>query len=128
LDIILDDEKEFIHELTKDIYNSLHNNSRRLATMGIRALLEHIMINKVGDQGSFSKNIDSFAAQGHISSSQEEIWKTILEAGHATSYRSYSPSMEDLHTCMNIAESIVESIYIHPDKADKLKQKIPKRQ
>lgn len=70
LDTILDDEKEFIHDLMKEIYSSLHNNSRRLATMGIRALLEHIMINKAGDQGSFSKNIDSFAAQGYISLSQ----------------------------------------------------------
>jgi hypothetical protein len=128
LDTILDDEKELIHDLMKEIYSSLHNNSRRLATMGIRALIEHIMIKKAGDQGSFSKNIDSFAAEGLISLSQEEILKTILEAGHATIHRSYSPSTEDLHTCMDIAESIVASIYIHPDKANKLKQKIPKRQ
>ncbi len=96
--------------------------------MGIRALLVHIMIRKSGDQGSFEKNIDSFAANGHISLSQEEILKTILEAGHATIHRSYSPSTEDLHTCMDIAESIVASIYIHPEKANKLKEKIPKRQ
>lgn len=128
LNTILDNEKEFIHDLMKDIYSSLHNNSRRLATMGIRALLEHIMINKAGDQGSFSKNIDSFAAEGYISLSQEEILKTILEAGHATIHRYYSPSTEDLHTCMDIAESIVASIYIHPEKANKLKDKIPKRQ
>ncbi len=49
--------------------------------------------------------------------------KTILEAGHATIHRSYSPSTEDLHTCMDIAESIVASIYIHPEKANKLKGK-----
>jgi hypothetical protein len=128
LDTIIDEEKEFIHDLMKEIYSSLHNNSRRLATMGIRALLEHIMINKAGDQGSFSKNIDSFGAQGYISLTQEEILKTILEAGHATIHRAYSPSTEDLHTCMDIAESIVASIYIHPDKANKLKLKIPKRQ
>lgn len=128
LDTILDDEQEFIHDLMKEIYSSLHNNSRRLATMGIRALIEHIMIKKSGDQGSFLKNIDSFAADGHISLSQEAILKTILEAGHATIHRSYSPSTEDLHTCMDIAESIVASIYIHPEKANKLKEKIPKRQ
>ena len=128
LNTILDDEKELIHHLMKEIYSSLYNNSRRLATMGIRALIEHIMIKKSGDQGSFSKNIDSFAADGHISLSQKEILKTILEAGHATIHRSYSPSAGDLHTCMDIAESIVASIYIHPEKANKLKEKIPKRQ
>ncbi|MCG2723006.1 MAG: DUF4145 domain-containing protein [Thermodesulfovibrionales bacterium] len=128
LNTILDEEKEFIYDLMKEIYSSLHNNSRRVATMGIRALLEHIMINKVGDRGSFSKNIDALGAEGLISLSQEELLKTILEAGHATIHRAYSPTTEDLHTCMDIAESIVASIYIHPDKANKLKKKIPKRQ
>lgn len=127
LDTILDDEKEFIHDLMKEIYSGLHNNSRRLATMGIRALIEHIMIKKAGDQGSFSKNLESFAAQGFISLSQEDILNTVLEAGHATIHRSYSPTTEDLHTCMDITESIVESVYIHPEKANKLKEKIPKR-
>lgn len=128
LNTILDEEKEFTYDLMKEIYSSLHNNSRRLATMGIRALLEHIMITKAGDQGSFSKNVDALGAEGLISLSQEELLKTILEAGHATIHRAYSPTTEDLHTCMDIAESIVASIYIHPDKADKLKRKIPKRQ
>jgi hypothetical protein len=128
LDDLLDEEKSFIHDLMKEIYSSLHNNSRRLATMGIRALIEHIMIKKVGDQGSFSKNLDSFAAQGLISLSQEDILNTVLEAGHATIHRSYSPTNEDLQTCMDITESIVESVYIHPEKANKLKKKIPKRE
>lgn len=122
-----DNEQRFIQDLLKEIYSSLHNGGRRLATMGIRALIEHIMIKKVGDQGSFVKNLDALGAQGLISVSQEDILNAVLEAGHATIHRSYSPSTEDLHTCMDIAESIVESIYIHPNKASKLKDKIPPR-
>jgi len=95
--------------------------------MGIRALIEHVMINKTGDKGSFSKNLESFAAYGLISLSQEDILNTVLEAGHATMHRAYSPSTEDLHTCMDITESIIASVYIHPEKAEKLKTKIPKR-
>lgn len=120
-------EQKFIRELMKEIYSSLHNNTRRLATMGIRALVEHIMIKKVGNQGAFSKNLNSFETQGFISLSQKDILNTVLEAGHATIHRSYSPTTEDLHTCMDITESVVESVYIHPKKAKKLKKKIPKR-
>lgn len=127
LNDINDDEKKINYDLLKEIYSSLHNNSRRLATMGIRALIEHIMIKKAGDKGSFAKNLDSFAAQGLISLSQEDILNTILEAGHATMHRAYSPSTEDLHTCMDITESIIASVYIHPEKAKILKTKIPKR-
>lgn len=128
LDSFFEEEQKFIHDLMKEIYSSLHNDSRRLATMGIRALIEHIMIEKVGDQGSFVKNLDTFAAKGLISLSQKDILGAVLEAGHASIHRSYSPTTEDLHTCMDIAESIVESIYIHPNKASKLKGKIPPRQ
>lgn len=128
LDNILEgEEHKFIYDLMKEIYSSLHNDSRRLATMGIRALIEHIMIKKVSDQGSFPRNIDKFEEMGFISVSQKEILKAVLEAGHATIHRSYSPTVEDLHTCMDIAESIVESVYIHPTKANKLKGKIPPR-
>lgn len=127
LDDLFDEEQKFIYDLMSEIYSCLRNDSRRLATMGIRALIEHIMIKKAGEQGSFAKNLDAFSAQGLISSSQEEILKVVLEAGHATIHRSYSPTTEDLHVCMDIAESIVESIYIHPQKAEKLKKKIPKR-
>ncbi len=128
LDSYLEEEQKFVHDLMKEIYSSLHNDSRRLATMGIRALIEHIMIKEVGDQGSFVKNLDAFGAHGLISLSQEDILKTVLEAGHAAIHRSYSPTTEDLHTCMDIAESIVESIYIHPRKAESLKKGIPGRQ
>lgn len=121
------DEGRIIYELLKEIYSSLHNNSRRLATMGIRALIEHVMINKTGDKGSFSQNLEAFAAYGLISLSQEDILNTVLEAGHATMHRAYSPSPEDLHTCMDIAESIIASVYVHPKRAKLLKTKIPKR-
>jgi len=127
LNNILDEEQEFIYDLIREIYSCLHHDSRRLATMGIRALLEHIMIKKAGDQGSFAKNIDAIGSQGLISLNQEDILKIVLEAGHATIHRSYSPITEDLHTCMDIAESIVEAIYIHPSKAEILKNRIPGR-
>lgn len=121
------DEQSFVRKLLKEIYNSLHNGGRRLATMGIRALIEHVMVKKAGDQGSFVKNIDKFAGQGLISISQKDILSAVLEAGHATIHRAYSPTIEDLHTCMDIAESIVEAIYIHPSKAEILKNNIPGR-
>lgn len=127
LNKIDDDELKIVYDLLKEIYSSLHNNSRRLATMGIRALIEHVMINKTGDKGTFSKNLEAFSSYGLISISQEDILNTVLEAGHASMHRAYSPSTEDLHTCMDIAESIIASVYIHPEKEKKLKTKIPKR-
>jgi hypothetical protein len=117
----------YLKDLLQEIYIGLQNNTQRIATMGIRALLEFIMIQKVGDKGSFSKNLDEFQSKGHISHIQKNVLSTVLEAGHATMHRSYSPSQEDLSTCMDIAESVIQTIYILPRKADELTKKIPKR-
>lgn len=116
-----------IYDLLKEIYVALRNDQRTLAAMGIRALLERIMIEKVGDKGSFSENLISFEKAGYVSRLQRERLETILEAGHAAIHRLYKPSMEDSVTLVDIAESIVESLYIHGDKVDRLKKAIPPR-
>lgn len=115
------------YNLLIEIYVALRNDQRALAAMGIRALLESIMIEKVGDQGTFSANLKKFAAAGYVSRMQLERLETILEAGHAAIHRLYKPSEEDLITLVDITESIVESIYIHGKKVEKLKGKIPSR-
>ena len=95
--------------------------------MGIRALLEKVMIEKCGDNGSFWENVKEFEKQGYVSRIQRERLETILEAGHAAIHRLYKPSKDDLVTLVDIAESLVESIYIHGSKIEKLKNGIPPR-
>src|SRR5208283_841274 len=45
-----------ICNIMKEVYIALQNNSRRLCAMGIRATLEHTMIDKIGDHGKFVIN------------------------------------------------------------------------
>jgi len=122
------EEEQYISGLFREIYSALHNDSRRLAVMGIRALLEHLMIAEVTDNGTFKKNLDAFQATGHLSGKQREIIEPILEAGHAAIHRAYHPSSEDVLTVIEVTESLVETIYVHPKKANKLKERVPKRE
>jgi len=116
-----------IHELLSEIYVALQNDQRALAAMGIRALLEKIMVEKSGDHRAFAANLKEFEEQGYVSRLQRERLETILEAGHAAIHRLYKPSKDDLITLVDIAESVVESIYIHGAKVEKLKNGIPPR-
>ena len=116
-----------IHDLLSEIYVALQNNQRALAAMGIRALLEKVMIEKSGDHGTFTANLKEFENQGYVSRIQRERLETILEAGHAAMHRLYKPSKEDLITLVDITESVIESIYIHGNKVEKLKNGIPPR-
>ncbi|MFA4874406.1 MAG: DUF4145 domain-containing protein [bacterium] len=113
--------------LLEEIYIGLQNKSVRLATMGIRALLENMMIQKVGDHGSFSSNLSELHSKGFVTEEQKKILDTVLEAGHAVMHRQYSPNEGDLISCMDIVESLIETIYVHPGKAAELSKKIPHR-
>jgi hypothetical protein len=120
-------DEDNIYDLLSEIYVALQNDQRALATMGIRALLESIMIEKVEDQGRFADNLLKFEKDGYVSRIQRERLDTILEAGHAAIHRLYRPSKEDLLTLVDIAESIVENLYIHGSKVERLKTRIPAR-
>jgi hypothetical protein len=116
-----------IDALMGEIYVALQNGSRRLAAMGVRALLEQVMIDKVGDQKSFGKNLKKFTDEGYLSAKQADALSTILEAGHATIHRAWSPSEADLGTLLDVTEAVLADIYIHSHKVNRLKRKVPKK-
>ena len=113
--------------LLNEIYEALHNDSPRLAAMGVRSLIENVMIEKVGDQGGFGKNLQEFLDRGWISMKKEEVLSKIIEAGHAATHRNFEPSTDDLNTLMDIAESLLADVYVHPQRGVTLGGKIPPR-
>lgn len=114
-------KREFLNE----IYVSLKNDNLRLAVLGIRALLEQIMVESVEDQGTFGENLAKFEADGYISKAQKEAIAPVIEAGHVSMHRGYKPSKEEVEVIMDVVENVIESIYITKKKASGLK--IPPR-
>lgn len=117
-----------LSDLINEIYIALQNNSTRLAVMGARALIEHVMIHKVGDNGNFNKNLTEFEKQGFISKTQRQILEPVIDAGSAAMHRSYKPSIDDVVSVLNITESIIETLYVNVRRAQNLKNKVPVRQ
>ena len=117
-------ENNVIQDLLNEIYIALQNECPRLAVMGIRALLEHIMIDKVGDQGSFKKNLDEFEKQGFLSKTQREVVEPSLDVGHAAIHRGFKPKPSDVNNLVDIAESILESVYINGRRKEILSQSV----
>lgn len=95
--------------------------------MGVRALLERIMVSQAGDKGSFGNNTAEFERRGHVSRLQRQRLDAILEAGHATMHRAFAPSAEDVLTLLDITEHIIESVYLHETQVEKLKKRVPLR-
>ncbi len=116
-----------VQELLEEVYVALQNDLRRLATMGIRAILEHVMIDKVGDHGTFGRNLNAFEEKGFVSKSQRAILVSVLEAGHATIHRAFSPSPDELVALIDITENVIESIYLNELRVAKVAGKVPPR-
>lgn len=127
---VFQDRKDIslLGDLLTEIYEAVEGGQRRLALMGIRALLEDVMISSVRDQGTFEANLDRFCADGFASTLQRRQLGNILEAGHAAIHRSYVPSEHDLNLALDIAEGIMATIYDHPERTEKLAGAVPKRQ
>ena len=79
-------------QLFEEIYEAVGGAQYRLALMGIRALLEQVMISNVGDHGTFERNLNTLCEQGYISIKQRDAMNDVLEAGHATTHRQFSPT------------------------------------
>ena len=117
-----------IEQLLEEIYVALHNKSLRLAAMGIRALLEFIMADKVGDHGSIGENVKHFFEAGFVARVDQATFKDkLIEAGHAAMHRGYKPNPEDLGTLLDLTESLIASVYVHPERAKRLADRIPSR-
>jgi len=86
------DTEEMIGQLLDEVYAAVRGGQYRLATMGIRAVLEQVIIAKVGDHHSFSKNLEQFYAAGYISLMQRDALDNSLEAGHAATHRFFKPT------------------------------------
>jgi hypothetical protein len=113
--------------LMREIYTAVQNDSRRLAAMGIRAALEQVMVDKVGNQGSFKANVDALQRAGYLSIRQAFDLNSILDAGHATIHRGWEPTNDDITTLLDITESIIESVYLHENRVRALDKNVPKR-
>lgn len=103
------------YDFLKEIYTALTNNAPRLAVIGIRSLLEHILIEKSGDQGNFYKNLDKFLADGHISAGDRDLIGQVIEAGHASVHRKFVASKDDIDHLLDVTETLLARLYIHQD-------------
>jgi hypothetical protein len=113
--------------LLQEIYSAVEAGALRLVAMGIRSVLERVMIDRVEDQGSFTKSVDKLQEAGYLSIRQRNALDTMLEAGHAATHRAWHPSQEDINALLDVTEHVIKGIYIHEAQASGLEGKLPRR-
>jgi hypothetical protein len=129
IDLIISfgNEEEQFANLLSEIYEAIDGGQHRLAAMGIRALLEQVMISQVGDLQTFEEKLDAFQEKGLISKVQRVAMGGALEMGHAAMHRSFKPTGEELSQALDIVEGILAPIYNHTYSGERISRRIPPR-
>lgn len=95
--------------LLNEIYVALHADSRRLAMMGTRALIDAVIRRSVGDQDDFGKGLKRLVEKGFISERNREIIGAAVDAGHASAHRGHRPNSEDINVVIDIVENLIHN-------------------
>lgn len=114
------------HSLMNEIYTALHADSRTLSMMGLRALTDLIIAEKLGNSEGFASGLEKLVIQGHLTTRNKAIVEAAVDAGHAASHRAHVPSSSELETVMDIVENLIQSDLLELS-AKELKKTTPKR-
>lgn len=126
--LVLGDKKELeLAGLLGEIYQAVYGGQYRLASMGLRALLEQVMILKVGDLPTFDQKLDAFQEQGYVSLIQRDAMRATLDVGDAAMHRAFKPTEEDLKIALDVVEGIFAPIFGHKEAAENLADRVPPR-
>lgn len=122
---------EFLDDAQKalilEIDSALSNKLKALSTIGLRTLLETVMVEKIGDIGTFAKKVERFTEEGYVTPKMSEALSHVLDAGNASAHRAYFPSSEDLMTCARLVNHLIHGIYILRPSVEKVADNTPKR-
>jgi hypothetical protein len=116
-----------IHPVMDEIYRSLDANNRRLPMMGARTLIDMLLVEKVGDVGTFGEKLKQLEDKGYISSRNREVLAAALDVGSAAAHRGHAPEPSEVEAVMDIVENLLHAVYVLPRMADKLKKTTPPR-
>jgi hypothetical protein len=113
-------------KLLDEIYTALHADSKSLAVMGTRALVDMFMNERLGDIGGFEQKLKALVDNGFISKRQKEILSIALDTGHAVIHRGFYPKIETVNQVLDIVESLLQN-YSLEELSHELQEVTPKR-
>jgi hypothetical protein len=112
--------------LLEEVYVALQADSRALSMMGARALIDMVILQEVGDAGSFAQKLTKLQKNGFLSEVNKGILQAALEVGNAASHRGYRPESNQINTVMDIVEHLLHSTILKKESAE-LEKSTPRR-
>lgn len=112
--------------LLSEIYAALYADSRRLAMMGLRTVIDLFMARKLQDSPGFAEGLKELVKKNYITSRSMVIIDAAIDAGHAAAHRRHNPTGDQLNAVIDIVENLVQFDLLSAS-AETLRQTTPPR-
>jgi hypothetical protein len=130
----LDNLDKILCALLEEVYMALDNSLYNVASTGLRTILDRVIVDKIGDAGSFDTKLRDMERNGLIDSEERDILSTVLDAGSAAAHRGFTPKRQTVEDMLDVLEEMLHKIYIAPKrrvalkaKAQTIKSQVPPR-
>ena len=112
-----------IARIYKDTIIAFDAGALILTGGGLRAIVEALCQDKKVPGGNLQDKIDNLAKQGFLAAPQADLLHEERYLGNAALHEIVAPSRLDLQDGFDIIDTLLTTIYILPDKAQRLRQK-----
>lgn len=116
------DTKIRLERMLAQIYEAYDNKAYWLSIMGVRAVIESVMIEKVGDKGSFGENLGEFSKKGFITDSHRLALSAAIDQGSAAIHKANLTRQTTALSAIQVVENVLEAIFVVPLHEAKLKK------
>lgn len=114
-----------LKETLDEVYSAANDSQFRLLAMGVRAVIDNVMVHVVGDIGGFEDKLKEMVEKGHLTKAQAETLATVIDAGSAAAHRGFKPARELLQEMLATMEAIIRDHYLVGPMIAAMKTTIP---
>lgn len=111
-----------VRSVYKETLAALSNKAPILAAIGIRAVVEAVCADKDSSKVNLEKKIDLLVKKGHLASSQADFLHLQRFMGNSAAHEIEAPDREELDAALDIAESLLKTLYVLPMLAQDMKK------
>lgn len=95
--------------------------------MGARALVDMLIMEKVGDIGGFKEKLNGLEKAGFVNSRGRDVLYAALDVGNAATHRGHAATASEVEAVMDIVENMLQGVYVFPKTSANLRKTTPAR-
>jgi hypothetical protein len=126
------DGHEYFPSRTRQVYRevlkAMNSGAPILAAIGLRAIIESVCADQKVPGSNLEKRIDALAKNGSLSGLQAEFLHRHRFLGNTAAHEVVAPKPTELVAALDIAETLLKTIYVLPDVALSISTGVKPRQ